>query len=153
MPEKVTTIDDTLEIYQEPSLDSTVITKVPSGVELQLGATTVIEGREWVEAVLDGNRGYVIGPNARGHTNLSEEFKLTPPDERKSETRSTNEQEQGANQAKKSGGIPIGIIAAAAFGWFLMGNRDQLGQSGWFIIVIGAIAVAFTSASLFKKQQ
>jgi hypothetical protein len=71
MRQKVTTIDNALQVYREPDLASSPIAQVSKGIELQLGAATVHEGREWMEATLeDGRAGYVLGPNARSHTTL-----------------------------------------------------------------------------------
>ena len=54
--------------------------------------------------------------------------------------------------ASSSGGLPFGIIAAAAAGWFLMGHKDQLGDKGGFIIVIGAIVLGVMSAGMLSKK-
>jgi hypothetical protein len=49
--------------------------QVGKGSEIQLGAAAIYEAREWMEATLDdGSVGYVLGPNARGHTTPSAQF-------------------------------------------------------------------------------
>jgi hypothetical protein len=59
MRQNVTTIDNALQVYREPDLASAAIAQVSKGIELQLEAATVHEGREWMEATLeDGRAGY-----------------------------------------------------------------------------------------------
>jgi hypothetical protein len=71
MPQKITTTDDALQFYQDRDLSSAVIARVPTGLDIQVGAATVREGREWLEATLeDGKAGYILGPSARSHTTL-----------------------------------------------------------------------------------
>lgn len=72
LAQKVTTTDDTLQLYQSCDLSSNVIAQVSEGAEIQLGAGTVHQGREWMEGTLeDGRVGYVLGPSVRGHTKPS----------------------------------------------------------------------------------
>jgi hypothetical protein len=70
-PQKVTTLDDTLQVFRERDLSSTVIARLPKGIEIVLSASTVFEGRDWIEATIEGvDSGYVLYPSARGHTTL-----------------------------------------------------------------------------------
>jgi hypothetical protein len=57
-----------------------------------------------------------------------------------------------ASQPSGSSGLPFGIIAAAAAGWFLMGHKNQLGENGGFIIIIGAVVLGLLSASMLSKK-
>jgi hypothetical protein len=75
--EKVTTTDGALQVFREPDLESTVIAHVPKGVELQLGAATVFEGCEWIEATFEENVGYVLGLHAHAHTTF--DYDPLPP--------------------------------------------------------------------------
>src|SRR5689334_14985202 len=68
MSQRVTAIDDALQIYSDRDLNSTVIAHVHKGVEIQLGSITSFEGRQWIEANMEDKVGYVLGPSARGHT-------------------------------------------------------------------------------------
>jgi hypothetical protein len=75
---KVRTLDDTLRVFQDRDLNSPVIGQLPNGVEIQLGAVSEIEGREWVEATLpDGTTGYLVSASARSHTEAAD--KSVPP--------------------------------------------------------------------------
>ena len=66
---KVRTLDDTLRVFQDRDLNSPVIGHSRTGVEIQLGAVSEIDGREWVEATLpDGTTGYLVSASARSHT-------------------------------------------------------------------------------------
>jgi len=68
---RVTTTDDMLQVYQDRDLSMNAVAQLSKGSEIQLGAATMHEGREWMEAILeDGRVGYVLGPSARGHTTL-----------------------------------------------------------------------------------
>jgi len=49
-------------------------------------------------------------------------------------------------------GLPWGFVAAAAAGFFLFMHKEQLGQSGGFIIVIGAIFLGIMSANLMQRK-
>jgi hypothetical protein len=69
--ETVRATDDALQIYQDRDLGSPVIADIHKGVEIQFGAQTIHEGRQWIEARLaDGAFGYVLGPSARAHTTM-----------------------------------------------------------------------------------
>jgi len=66
---KVRTLDDSLRLFQNRDLNSPVIEDIPEGAEVQLGAASEIEGREWVEAATPGgSRGYLVSASARSHT-------------------------------------------------------------------------------------
>lgn len=78
-------------------------------------------------------------PNSKGEPNPSA-----------SEQKAPNEPQP--QPASSSGGLPFGIIAAAAAGWFLMGHKEQLGDKGGFIIVIGAIVLGVMSAGMLSKK-
>jgi hypothetical protein len=68
-PRTVTTTDSALEIYADRNLNSAVFARIPTGVEVELGETTLFEDREWIQARLkDRTAGYVLAPSARGHT-------------------------------------------------------------------------------------
>lgn len=69
--QKVTTTDDTLQIYRCTDLSSNVVARVPSGHVIELGDVEECDGREWISATLeDGTVGYLLAPSARGHTTL-----------------------------------------------------------------------------------
>ena len=70
MPETVKTLDNGLKVYMEPDLGSQIIAELTEGAEVQLGACTISDGREWLEATVGGALGYVLAPSARGHTTL-----------------------------------------------------------------------------------
>lgn len=66
---RIRTTDNAVRILQAHDLNSTVVAELPGGTEVQLGAASEIDGREWLEATLqDGSSGYVLGPIARGHS-------------------------------------------------------------------------------------
>ena len=71
MPETVKTVDNSLKIYKDRDLGSQIITELEEGVEVKLGACTIHECREWLEATVGDAVGYVLAPSARGHTTLS----------------------------------------------------------------------------------
>lgn len=80
MPQKVTTTDNTLLVYRDRDLSSSVIAQIPKDHELQLGRAEEFEGREWMKATLeDGSDGYVLGPSVRGHTTLGGTISLEEP--------------------------------------------------------------------------
>jgi hypothetical protein len=65
---KVQTFDNTLRILEGPDFQSAVKSEVSYGTVLQLGATTEIAGRQWIEATLpDGTAGYVLAASVRSH--------------------------------------------------------------------------------------
>jgi hypothetical protein len=65
---KVQTFDNALRIFEDPDFQSAVKFEVPYGAVLQLGATTEIAGRKWIEAILpDGTAGYVLASSVRSH--------------------------------------------------------------------------------------
>lgn len=67
--QRIRTLDDSLRVFQNHDLNSDVIRQIPQGLEIQLGAATEIDGREWIEANLpDGAVGYVLGSSVRSHT-------------------------------------------------------------------------------------
>jgi hypothetical protein len=72
MTQIVKTTDDALQIYQDRDFGSPVVANLQKDVEIQLGAQSIHEGRQWIEASLTGGgvSGYVLGPSARGHTTL-----------------------------------------------------------------------------------
>ena len=126
MPRKVTTTDDTLQIYQDRDLGSNVVVRVPKGTDIQIGAVTFHEGREWMEATLgDRSAGYVLGPSARGHTTLM------PTAATKTHTLREGAMDrlplsfssyEPAPSLRKLGGLiflVITVVAAAAVGWRL----------------------------------
>jgi hypothetical protein len=64
----VKTIDGAFMIYQDRDLNSPNMSPA-TGTEIQLGASSIIAEREWVEATLpNGNKGYAFGANVRGHS-------------------------------------------------------------------------------------
>jgi hypothetical protein len=66
---RVKTLDGAVTIYQDRDLNSPTISSPPIGTEVQLGSPSIVAGREWVEATLpNGDRGYALGPNVRGHS-------------------------------------------------------------------------------------
>jgi ankyrin repeat protein len=67
--QKAKVLDEAFTIYQERALSSATIASPPAGTTIQLGATSLCGGREWVEVTLpNGDRGYSLGPTVRGHT-------------------------------------------------------------------------------------
>ena len=65
----VKALDDHLIVYQECDLSSAVIGRPATGTEIQIGAMSEIEGRQWFEAALpNGDKGYLLAANARSHT-------------------------------------------------------------------------------------
>lgn len=65
---KVKTLDGQVTVYKSCELKSAVVNSPPKGTEIQLGSISVIDGREWVEAILpNGDRGYALSPNLRSH--------------------------------------------------------------------------------------
>jgi hypothetical protein len=73
---KVTTTDNTLEIFSARNLNSKLSMEVPAGMELDLDEITIFEGRQWIEVTArDGAAGFVLAPAARGHTSLGDEDK------------------------------------------------------------------------------
>jgi hypothetical protein len=76
---EVTTTDDRVTVYQTRDLNSSVIAQLPKDQEIRLRGAEQFDGREWMETVLrDGRAGYVLAPNARGHTTLGSMFKRCP---------------------------------------------------------------------------
>jgi hypothetical protein len=74
MPKTVTSTDDGLQIFAARDLDSNVLARIPKDVEVELGDTSIVEGREWFQATLkDGTSGFVLAPSARGRTSLASE--------------------------------------------------------------------------------
>jgi hypothetical protein len=66
---RVKTLDGGLVIYQDRDLNSPIINFPPSGTEIQLGSSSMVAGREWLEAILpNGFKGYALGPSLRSHT-------------------------------------------------------------------------------------
>jgi hypothetical protein len=77
---KVTVTDGTLQVYQARDFNSTVILRLARGSELELGASQVFDGREWIEANSgNGSIGYVLGPSVRSHTTLGRRALPTRP--------------------------------------------------------------------------
>jgi hypothetical protein len=69
----VKTVDDLLQVFHGTDLESGVIYQIPCGAEVQLGAMTEVEGRDWIEVNLqDGIAGYVLGSGVRSHTAIAE---------------------------------------------------------------------------------
>jgi len=65
---KLQTLDDALRVFEDRDLNSAVRSQLPRGAEIQLGAASEVDGREWIEAALqDGITGYVLGASARSH--------------------------------------------------------------------------------------
>jgi hypothetical protein len=74
MTKTVTTTDDTLQIFAARDLDSNVLARIPKGVEVELGDTSTVEGRGWIQATpKDGASGFVLAPSVRGHTTFISE--------------------------------------------------------------------------------
>ena len=66
---KVRTFDDGLVVYEGCDVNSAVISRPLKGSEIQLGSSSEIEEREWLEAALhDGKRGYILASSARSHS-------------------------------------------------------------------------------------
>ena len=61
--QSVTITEGNLQVYQARDLNSAVVTRLPKGMEIQIGTGEVFEGREWMEASLGtATIGYVLGP-------------------------------------------------------------------------------------------
>jgi hypothetical protein len=75
----VTTTDDKLQLYQDRDLCSLILRKIGKGVVVQLGAKSEFEGREWLEAVVERQAGYVLGPSARSFTTLEDASRPAMP--------------------------------------------------------------------------
>jgi hypothetical protein len=59
---KIRTANDGVRIYKEADSQSPLVARLPEESELELGATKVVNGVDWVSARLpDGRQGYVIG--------------------------------------------------------------------------------------------
>jgi hypothetical protein len=76
---EVTVTEESLPVYQERDLISTVVAHVPRGHGINTRLDVVAKdriGREWMEATLaDGTIGYILGTSARGHTTLGLTYK------------------------------------------------------------------------------
>jgi hypothetical protein len=69
-PCKVKTIDSTLQVFTDRNLNS-VAHQLGKDLEIQLGATSECEGREWVEVESpEGPSGFALGASIRSHTNM-----------------------------------------------------------------------------------
>ena len=67
--QSVRAADDSLFIYQDCDFNSAIVGRPVKGTEIQLGAMSEIEGREWFEAALpNGDKGYVLAATTRSHT-------------------------------------------------------------------------------------
>jgi hypothetical protein len=74
----VTVTEDSLPVYQDRDLTSTVIAQVPRGhgIKTRLDVAKDRVGREWMEANLpDGRVGYILATSARGHTTFGLMYK------------------------------------------------------------------------------
>jgi hypothetical protein len=128
-------------VYLRPELDSPVVAQLPAGVALRLGAELVMGGRTWIAVAAIEGSGYVPSASAREHTTLAstpERAAPAPPE---------------TKAPAVSGGFPLGLMAAIAAGWFLMGHQRELGGPGAFIVVLGAIAVAAFTANTFRNMR
>jgi hypothetical protein len=66
---RVTTVDGALVLYERSDFNSTVIARVSQRTELQLGGSSQIDGREWIEAVTpSGVMGYCLAASIRSHS-------------------------------------------------------------------------------------
>ena len=64
----VRTLDGEMILYKNCDLKSAIVGSLTSGIEIQLGSVSVVDGREWVEAALpNGDRCYALGPSVRSH--------------------------------------------------------------------------------------
>jgi hypothetical protein len=79
MRQIVTTTDDRLQLYQDRDLRSVILLQMEKGIVVQSGANSEFEGREWLEAVVELQRGYVLGASARSHTALEDATKSAMP--------------------------------------------------------------------------
>lgn len=70
----ITTLDGGLTAFRSRDLSSELADPIQSGVKIQLGAVSMVEGREWVEATLpNGEICYMIGASLRSHAIPAEE--------------------------------------------------------------------------------
>src|SRR5665213_778550 len=121
---KLLTTDDTLQIYQARDLNSNVIARLPSNLEIQLGEIIVFEGREWIEvAVESGVTGYVLGPSARGHTTFGSMKVIAPLSSVDQALKEivAGQQAPRVKRGSRTNGVggAGGLIGAAAAWWFL----------------------------------
>jgi hypothetical protein len=69
MPRKITATDDCLQVYSQPDFASPAIAQIHKGESIELGDSSIHDGREWIGATLpDGRTGYVLGPSVRSHS-------------------------------------------------------------------------------------
>ena len=67
---KVRTADEQVRVYKEADSQSPLVARLPEESELEFGATTEVNGVDWVSVGLpDGRQGYVIG-STRTHSIL-----------------------------------------------------------------------------------
>ncbi len=72
---KVKTVDNALRLFCQRDLISPSH-PLDKGVEIQLGAVTDLDGREWVEvALLDGSFNFALGSAVRSHTDMPTEIR------------------------------------------------------------------------------
>lgn len=65
---------------------------------------------------------------------------------------SMNKKESKSEQSAGAGGLPWGVVAAAAAGTFLWFNKDRLSHEGGFFYIIGAIALGVMSANMLGRK-
>ena len=66
---KVKTVDQALSVFSDRSLNS-ASHQLEAGFEMQLGASSEFEGREWVEVILPEGRSFALASSVRSHTDI-----------------------------------------------------------------------------------
>src|SRR5579872_3331860 len=75
----VKTVDNGLSVFSRPDVNSES-RQLDAGSDLQLGAVSELDGREWVELILpDASPGFALGASIRSHTDLPIERYVPPP--------------------------------------------------------------------------
>ena len=98
MGTRVSTVNDTLLLYQACDLGSNVITKLAKGSRMELSTAEEVGGREWMQAILeDGTVGYVLAPSARSHTTLATTSSSSLPPPNVAQMVAPKQRNKGAN--------------------------------------------------------
>jgi hypothetical protein len=159
MQKIVTTVDDMLQIFSARDLESSVLARIPKGVDLQLDEPTTVEGREWMQAMLnDGTFGFVLAPSARGHTTLASE-PMTPA--RLPISVATDDQTHKQRDPLAGVGgwlivLLIGLFVSPLLTVIWVPTLDLIWTHSWFLVsVIGGGALAgcsvFVAVALLNR--
>lgn len=169
---KVRTLDGALRVFEDRDFNSAVRSVLPYGAEIQLGATSEVDGREWIEAALpDGTSGYVLGSSTRSHATpvsavgqkasfLEQPVAAAPLFSAQRETTPmtfvpTGSQQGGAGLGKTVQDLIVtgfGIVTSSLTALILALVETKLGFAfysfmWWFVIPVGAVLSGFAAAS------